>query len=242
MTAVWIVIIIVGFIAMVVAPFVEDCINITNSGTISFVSGIVIFITGAICYFAVPITGYMEVESTHWRWTVDVYTYSAVNKSKETGRKSTQFSAETAAKELFPDNAYNRDIEMHSGSKTVTDREWTDEKGNRHKDTHKEYYYYATVKYTVDEWVKTSEVVSSGNDKEPYEPERPYDTTAPDEVGNKKCPDGHNEYYSVTGKVEEEIKTYDISKSDWERISDTDEFTYRKYRLGDEIFDLEIAQ
>ena len=60
MTAVWIVIIIVGFIAMVVAPFVEDCINITNSGTISFVSGIVIFITGAICYFAVPITGYMD--------------------------------------------------------------------------------------------------------------------------------------------------------------------------------------
>lgn len=242
MTAVWIVIVIVGIIAMVATPFVEDCINITNSGMISFISGAVIFIVGAICFFAVPITGYMEVESTHWRWTVDVYTYSAVNKSDSTGHKSSGWMAEKAAEEAIPDGAYNINIETHSGSRTVTDSEGKDADGKTYKQTHKEYYYWSTYSYTVEEWVKTEEVVATGKDKNPYEPERPYDTVAPDELGNKKCPSGHNEYYSVTGKVEKETKTYDISKSDWERISDTDEFTYCKYRLGDEIFDLEIAQ
>lgn len=242
MTAVWIVIVIIGIIAMVVAPFVEDYIKITNSGTISFISGIVMFITGAICYFAVPITGYMEVDSTHWRWTVDVYTYSAVNKSDKTGHKSSGWMAESAAENAIPDGAYNINIETHSGSRTVTDSEWKDANGKTHKQTHKEYYYWSTYSYTINEWIKTKEVVATGKDKNPYEPERPYDTVAPDELGNKKCGNGHNEYYTVTGNVEGETKTYDISKSNWEKISDTDEFTYRKYRLGDKIFDLEIAQ
>ena len=131
MTAIWIIMFIIGIIIIIFSfTYGEYHYSKTDSFVISLISGIVLTLAGIICFFAVPITGYMEVDSTHWCWTVDVYTYSAVNKSKETGRKSTQFSAETAAKELFPDNAYNRDIEMHSGSKTVTDREWTDEKGN----------------------------------------------------------------------------------------------------------------
>lgn len=242
MTAVWVVIVIVGIIAMVATPFVEDCINITNSGMISFISGLVMFITGVICFFAVPITGYMEVESTHWRWTVDVYTYSAVDKSDRTGHKSSGWMAEKAADNAFPKGAYNKNIEIREGSRTVTDEEWKDADGKTHKKQHKEYYYWAEYTYTIDEWIKTSEVVSSGNDKEPYEPDRPYDTDAPDELGNMKCPNGHNEYYSVTGNVDGETKTYDVSKSDWEKIGDKDEFAYRKYRFGDEIFDLEIAQ
>lgn len=242
MTAVWIVIVIVGIIAIVATPFVEDCTNITNSGMISFISGVVIFLIGAICFFAVPITGYMEVESTHWRWTVDVYTYLAVNKSDETGHKSSGLTAKRAAENAIPDGAYNVNIETHSGSRTVTDDEWKDADGKTHKHTHKEYYYWSTYSYTINEWTKTKEVVAVGKDKNPYEPERPYDTVASDELGNKKCQDGHNEYYSVTGNVDGETKTYDVSKSDWEKINDNDEFAYRKYRFGDEIFDLEIAQ
>jgi len=195
-----------------------------------------------ILFFAIPVKGYMDVESTHWYWSVDIFTYQQVNKSDRTGHRSSRSSAEMAAREDIPADAYNISIDTHSGSDTVVDREWKDEQGRTHKDTHTEYYYYATYTYTVNQWVKTSEVSSCGRDKNPYEPERPFDTTAPDVLGNQKCGAGHHEEYKVTGYVNEEIVTYSISKSDWEQIKDTDEFGYTKFRFGNEVWNLKLAR
>lgn len=195
-----------------------------------------------ILFLAVPIKRYMEVESTHWYWSIDILTYQQVNKSDRTGHKSSRFSAERAAKENIPAEAYNIDIDTHSGSETVVDREWKDEQGRTHKDTHTEHYYYATYTYTINQWVKTGELLSCGNDKSPYEKERPFDTTAPNVLGNHKCGVGHHEEYKVTGYVNEEIVTYNISKSDWKQIKDTDEFSYKKYRFGHRIWDLKFAE
>lgn len=195
-----------------------------------------------ILFFAIPVKGYMDVESTHWYWSVDILTYQQVNKSDRTGHRSSRSSAEMAAREDIPADAYNISIDTHPDSETVVDREWKDEQGRTHKDTHIEYYYYATYTYTVNQWVKTSEVSSCGRDKNPYEPERPFDTTAPDVLGNQKCGSGHHEEYKVTGYVDEEIVTYSVSKSDWEQIKDTDEFGYTKFRFGNEVWNLKLAK
>lgn len=195
-----------------------------------------------ILFFAIPVKGYMDVESTHWYWSVDILTYQQVNKSDRTGNRSSRSSAERAAREDIPADAYNISIDTHPDSEIVVDREWKDEQGRTHKDTHTEYYYYATYTYTVNQWVKTSEVSSCGKDKNPYEPERPFDTTAPDVLGNQKCGAGHHEEYKVTGYVDKKIVTYTVSKSDWEQIKDTDEFGYTKFRFGNEIWNLKLAR
>lgn len=152
-----------------------------------------------ILFFVIPVKGYMNVESTHWYWSVDIFTYQQVNKSDRTGHRSSRSSAEMAAREDIPVDAYNISIDTHPGSDTVVDREWKDEQGRTHKDTHTEYYYYATYTYTVNQWVKTGELLSCGRDKNPYEKKRPFDTTAPNVLGNQKCGVGHHEEYKVTG-------------------------------------------
>lgn len=232
---IWIVLMLIFIVAAITLYIVDIHISLPIiSASLSIIM--------LICFFAVPIKGYMDVESTHWHWSVDIFTYQPVNESGRTGHKSFRSSAERAARENIPTGAYNININTHSGSKTVVDREWKDERGHTHKDTHTEHYYYATYSYTINQWVKTSDVSTFGRDKNPYEPERPYDTTAPDVLGNKKCGIGHNEEYKVTGYVNGEIITYSISKSDWEKIGDTDEFEYTKFRFGDEIWNLKLAR
>lgn len=232
---VWIILMLIFIVAAIILYIMDIHISLPIiSASLSVVM--------LICFFAVPIKGYMEVESTHWYWSVDIFTYQQVNKSDRTGHKSSRSSAERAAREDIPADAYNISIDTHSGSETVVDREWKDEQGHTHKETHTEHYYYATYTYTVNQWVKTNEVSSCGRDKNPYEPERPFDTTVPDVLGNQKCGAGHNEEYKVTGYVNEKIVTYNISKSDWEQIRDTDEFGYTKFRFGDEIWDLKLAR
>ena len=232
---VWIILMIIFIVAAVILYIMDIHISLPIiSASLSIIM--------LICFFAVPVKGYMEVESTHWYWTVDIFTYKPVNKSGRTGHKSFRSSAERAAERDIPEGAYNISIDTHSGSKTVVDREWKDEQGHTHKDTHTEHYYYATYSYTIDQWVKTREVSSCGRDKNPYEPERPFDTTAPDVLGNQKCGAGHHEEYKVTGYVNGEIVTYSVSKGDWEQINDTDEFGYTKFRFGDEIWDLKLAR
>lgn len=185
---------------------------------------IIAAIASLICFFAIPIKGYMKVESIHWQWTVDIYTYSAVNKSGKTNEKGTRRIASAAAEDVIPENAYNIKIDVCSVSH---------DNGT---------YYYAKYSYTIDEWIKASEVSSFGNDKNPYEPERPYDTEAPDVLGNNKCGYGHTEKYTVTGVVDGKKYTYDISKSDWESFYVNAEFGFNKFRFGKELFNVDLAR
>ena len=37
-------------------------------GIISFV----FLVVSIICFFAIPVKGYMDVQSTHWIWTVEI--------------------------------------------------------------------------------------------------------------------------------------------------------------------------
>ena len=242
MTIVWIGLIVIGIVLIIGAFTVGDYIPVTDGAAYMCVVGVIASLAGIICFFVVPVHGYMEVDSIHWNWSVDIFTYSAVRESDRTGHRYTRSGAEEEARGSIPTGAYDIHIETHSGSREVVDREWKDENGNTHKETHKEYYYYADYSYTIDKWIKTSEVSVCGRDKNPYEPERPFDTTAPDVLGNQKCGMGHNELYTVTGLVDGEMHTYNISRSDWEHINENDEFGYKKYRFGDTIWDLQIAQ
>lgn len=41
---------------------------------IGIISGVILVIS-VTCFFAIPVKGYMKVESIHWQWTVDIYSY-----------------------------------------------------------------------------------------------------------------------------------------------------------------------
>ena len=214
---IWLIIAIVAAAGIVFA--------IANDLEAIVILSIIAVIASLICFFAIPIKGYMKVESIHWQWTVDVYTYSAVNKSGKTSKKGTKRIASAAAENEIPENAYDIRIEIFSEYSSDTDTT----------------NYYAEYYYTVDEWVKTSEVSSFGSDKNPYEPERPYNTEAPDVLGNNKCGYDHTERYTVTGVVDGKKYTYDISKSDWESFYVNAEFEYSKFRFGKELFNVDLA-
>lgn len=207
-------------------------------GIISFV----FLAVSIICFFAIPVKWYMDVQSTHWIWTVDIYTYQAVKKSNSTGHFSSRWQAEENVKNLIPQNAYNVKIDTHRKSEEIVDREWKDEQGHIHKQTHTEYLYYSTYSYTNNEWVRTSAVSATGNDKQPHEPVRPYDISVPDELGNRKCSPNHVEEYTVTGIVNGKSETFSISKANWEQIGNNDEFSYSKFRFGKTVWGLELAR
>lgn len=190
---------------------------------IGMISGVILAIS-IICFFAIPVKGYMKVESIHWQWTVDVYTYFAVKKSGKTGEKYSRCGAENAADESIPDGAYDVKITVHEHE--------SDDSTN----------YYAEYSYTIDEWVKTSEVSAFGNDRNPHEPDRPYDTDVPDVLGNNKCGYGHAEKYTVTGIAVGKTYTYNISKSDWESFYVNAEFGFSKFRFGKELFNVDLAR
>ena len=177
-----------------------------------------------ICFFSIPVKGYMKVESIHWQWTVDVYTYSAVKKSGKTAERYLRYSAENEAYDSIPDGAYDVKITVHE-----------------HKSDDSS-HYYAEYSYTIDEWVKTSEASAFGNDRNPHEPDRPYNTDVPDVLGNNKCGYGHTEKYTVTGITDGKKYTYDISKSDWESFYVNAEFGFSKFRFGKELFNVDLAR
>lgn len=186
-----------------------------------------------ILFFAVPVKGYMDVETTHWYWTVDIMQYKQVSNHKSTGHHDYPEGARNEAKRNIPSDAYSISIMVEPRSETHHDDD-----GNTWSTT----YYVADYSYIVDRWVKVSEVSSCGNDKEPYEPERPYPSNVDNVLGNCKCAAGHSELYTVTGIVDNENKTYNVDKSDWNEIDNYDEFSYKKYRFGHRIWDLKFAE
>lgn len=229
MTALWLILIAISIVAIIYAIFSK---NIPLG-----IAGGIICLIAVICFFAVPVRGYMDVDSTHWFWTVDVMQFKQINEYGTTGNHSSRSSAYDDAKRHIPSDAYNVSIDVDSHIRTKTH---TDQDG--HSYTTHETYYDADYSYWVDRWTKVSEVSVCGRDKEPYEPERPYPTEAPNTIGTFKCSAGHNEHYTVTGVVDGVTQTYDVKKSDWENISDYDEFSYKKFRFGDEIWDLQFAR
>lgn len=218
------------------------CIAIAIVGAVrenlyAVIGGIIGCAIALSCFFLVPVKGYMDIESSHWFWTVDIEQYQQEKHHNSTGRHSTAFGARSAAESSIPADAYevNIDTEYHTEHRTKKDSD-----GNTHYETR--HYYTANYSYIVDRWKKTGEASASGKDKNPYEPERPYPIDSPSVLGTYRCPAGHNESYTVTGTVEGEIKTFDIDKTYWEQISDTDEFEYTKFRFGDKILDLKLAK
>ena len=41
--------------------------------TVCVVSAILIVVSVIVAFICIPVKGYMEVESYHWNWTIDVY-------------------------------------------------------------------------------------------------------------------------------------------------------------------------
>ena len=206
------------------------------------IGGIISALFGIVCFFAVPVVGYMKVDSTHWFWSVDIYEFKPCEHSGSTYHCDTEYRAEKLAKESIPNEAYNINIEIIRKKETTVESEWVDENGFSHELKRTDWYYYGEYSYTINEWTHSGEVTAVGNNKEPYEPARPYDTTAPDIIGERKCGEGHHEAYTVTGVVDDKIHTYSLSKEDWERINTGDEFEYEKFRFGEKIWGLNIAQ
>lgn len=155
---------------------------------------------------------------------MDVYTYSAVKESGRTTERYSRYSAENEADDSIPDDAYDVKITVHEH--ILDDSP----------------HYYAEYSYTIDEWVKTSEVSAFGNDRNPHEPDRPYNTDVPDVLGNNKCGYGHTEKYTVTGIADGKKYTYDISKSDWKSFYVNAEFGFSKFRFGKELFNVDLAR
>lgn len=205
---------------------------------IPFIIAAVLIIVSIIIFILIPKKGYMEVESTHWNWTIDLLEYRQVRESGSVSNHYTRGGAENAARSSIPDDAYNIEVETHSYTKI---HHHEDQNGNKYTTT--EIRYKAEYSYTVDRWEKYTELNSYGNDKSPYEPEcdLPTDVERP-KIGDLKRQNGHSEEYSATGTVKGETQTVWIPKWAWEKLTENDEFSYKKSVFGKEVQDIEIAE
>lgn len=206
--------------------------------TIAIISSVAVVIALIIAFICMPIKGYMEVESYHWNWTIDLLEYRQVNESGSVSNHYTRGGAENAARSRIPDDAYNIDVETHSYTKTHHH-----EDQNGHKYTTTETRYKAEYSYTVDRWVKYTELNSYGKDKSPYEPEcdLPADVENPN-LGDRKRQYGHGEKYTATGVVNGKETTVIITKDIFDRLTENDEFEYKRHRWNDVAYDIKIAE
>ena len=199
---------------------------------------VIAVITLIAVFICMPVKGYMEVESYHWNWTIDLFEYRQVHESGSVSEHYTRGGAENAARNRIPGDAYNVDIETHSYTKTNHH-----EDQNGHKYTTTETRYKAEYSYTVDRWVKYTELNSYGNDKSPYEPECDLPTDVENPVlGDKKRQHGHMEKYTATGIVKGEKTTVIITKDIFDRLTDNDEFEYKRHRWNDVAYDIKLAE
>jgi hypothetical protein len=114
---IWIILMLV-FIAAAIALYIMD-IHISLPIISASLSVVML-----ICFFAVPVKGYMDVESTHWYWSVDIFTYQQVNKSDRTGHRSSRSSAERAAREDIPADALKHEPVKAKKDKGISFAAW----------------------------------------------------------------------------------------------------------------------
>lgn len=86
--------------------------------TVAIISAVVVAVALIITFICMPIKGYMEVESYHWNWTIDLLEYKQVHESGSVSNHYTRCGAESAARKRIPDDAYNIDIETHPYTET----------------------------------------------------------------------------------------------------------------------------
>jgi len=206
--------------------------------TVTITIAVVVVIALIVAFICMPVKGYMDVESYHWNWTVDVYEYSAVKKSKwgteEFTSKWDWFSERTPSsydmERSLPVGAYNVSYELkkhhsYSSEDTTTD------------------YYRFYYTYTSNEWIITSKLSTYGNDKNPYEHECDLSTNVENpNLGDMKRQSGHSEEYTATGIVNGKKTTVIITKDIFDRLTDNDEFEYKRHRWNDVAYDIKLAE
>lgn len=205
---------------------------------IAIISAVAVVVALIIVFICSPIKGYMEVESYHWNWTIDVYEYDAVNKSawgtEEFTSRWEWFSERTPScydmERSLPVGAYDVHYELkkhHSYSSEVTTTDY--------------YRFYYT--YTINEWVTLTALSTYGNDKNPYEHEcdLPTDVENPN-LGDRKRQHGHGEKYTATGIVDGKKTTVIITKYIFDKLTENDEFEYKRHRWNDIAYDIKIAE
>ena len=192
-----------------------------------------------LIFICIPKKGYMKVDSTHWYWYVDVYKYKTV---KESTWGSEEFTSRYDWFSERTPSSYDKDRSLPAGAYAVTYelkkyRSTSDSDGNTTD------YYRFKYTYDIDKWVFLRQLPSSGNDKDPHEHEcdLPTDIERPN-IGDLKRQNGHTEEYSATGKVNGEIQTVWIPKWAWERLTENDEFSYKKSIFDKEVQDIQIAE
>jgi hypothetical protein len=206
--------------------------------TVCVVSAILVVVSIIVAFICIPVKGYMEVDSYHWNWTINVYEYGAVNKStwgkEEFTSKWDWFSERTPSsydmERSLPSGAYNVSYELkkhHSYSNENTTTVY--------------YRFYYT--YTINEWVPITKLSTYGNDKNPYEHEcdLPTDVENPN-LGDRKRQYGHEEEYTATGVVNGETTTVIITKDIFDRLTENDEFEYKRHRWNGVAYDIKIAE
>lgn len=234
---------------MIWVIFAIICIVVGIAGLIIFIStyekaaglcaliGVLCTIIFIAVYCRQPITKTMKVDSTHWCWTISVEQYQQLYKTGQTDEFSNRNSAYNSAMCCIPNDAECVMIDVDSYVKTETRYE---SKG-RYRQV-EETRYVANYSYTVKRWVKVKEVAAYGNDKEPYEPERPYPVDTQDVIGEYRCSRDCYHNYTITGIVDGQPETITVGEVEWKDIEVGDEIFYETTRVGDGTWSVRRAE
>ena len=203
-------------------------------------------VIGITMFFTIPVKGFMKIEKYHWQWTIQLFEYQAVSESTW-GSTESRWRGGVGSQDqinVVPENAYDITAEYkHYRNKEVVDRVWYDNDGNKHEETHTERIYKWHYTYKLNKWMSIYTLDSYGIDKNPYKPACDYPTYIHSpKIGDIIREGGHSEKYMVSGTVDDNYVTYEITKDVFDRLNPHDELYYKKYRTSNKIFDVNIAQ
>lgn len=163
-------------------------------------------------FFLVPIKGEMRVQRTRWEWDIPLYQYTVHEEHRW---------------DYAPEGAYDiKPKRERRGTKKVGDQEVPN--------------YDWKFYYKINRWDDHGVVGSMGFDKEPYEHEcaYPFEYDAP-AIGDIKR-GGHTETYYSIGIIGDDTVEYKVDKDIWLKLEPEDKITFKKFRFGEKIWDVEF--
>lgn len=181
-------------------------------------------LVGGICALAIPVHSTIEINQFSWTWTEDIYEFKT--------HRSSGWRIPDGGRMLSVTTREKEKIKILVG---------TDEKGNnKYVETPVYAPYY---EYEYDDWSFKTNVISCGNDKNPYF--KDVNLVVKEEgktsIGDEKIGKTHMQFY-IHGKDSKGVgTTYEVTEDQWYRMELGGKVKVKHFRFGDNVLSFDFC-
>lgn len=180
-------------------------------------------VVGGICALAIPVHDTIEITQFSWTWTEDIYEYKT--------KRSSGWSVPSGGRMISVTTREKDRIKTLVG---------TDSNGNnKYVETPVYAPYY---EYEYDDWVFKTNIISCGNDKDPYF--KDVNLIVKEEgktsIGDEKIGKTHMQFY-IHGKNSKGVgTTYEVSEDQWYKMELGGKVKVKHFRFNNDVISFDF--